>query len=159
MNYTAESDIEAMAEGLARAKHDLSKFDNPQALIDSYKDDARLMIAASTVHAEYGRLKAESERMREENEAMKQRLKPEWWYTEDGESAGDAIDLAEYAQLHDGYMKVFGAAEVCVNYVAHIILTRDDDGDPEETEFRVFDTEEEAKQALQQKGGEDEHCL
>lgn len=85
------------------------------------------------------------------NQHVSMNNEPEWWYGEDGDiSAGDWAGVAEYADLYSGqYMKVHGAKEVCAKFVANVIKSTDDDGYPDETEYEIFDTEEEAKKATE----------
>ena len=61
MTYTTESDIEAMAEGIQAVA---DKADSPHDRGDA-EILAKAALAASPVHAELARVKAENERLRE----------------------------------------------------------------------------------------------
>lgn len=77
----------------------------------------------------------------------------EWFYAEDGDYVQPwAEEVARDADLDSGgLMMVHGAKEVCTKWVAHVIISRDEDGDPDETDMQVFDTKEQAEQALSTK--------
>ncbi len=67
----------------------------------------------------------------------------DWDYTLPYE---DKSVYQDYADLSPGEHKVFKTlVEGPDRFLACVILTRDDEGDPDETEYRWFDTEEEAK--------------
>jgi hypothetical protein len=61
----------------------------------------------------------------------------------------DRHDIVESADIRYGHIKRFATLiHGSDKWVADIVLSWDDDGDPDETEIRWFNSESEAKQAL-----------
>lgn len=90
---------------------------------------------------------SEIERLRERIRDLEQ---PESWHDEDGEYC--AIDAESIADYHDlqvgGIMRVYASRLVAVKYAANLAIDYDDDGDINESEIIVFDTLDEAQQAV-----------
>lgn len=103
MTYTTETDIEAMASEIA------SLYTNkPQGWRPSPTEAAKAALAASPVHAELARMKAENERLCRVLRFVKDIDKPEgydaaqWRITSEQQSEAAADVLAEIEQQQKG---------------------------------------------------------
>lgn len=74
----------------------------------------------------------------------------DWWYNIDGDMSSDSPGgVAHNCDLNlGGIMRVFGAKEVDVRYVANLAIDYDDDGNINDSEYVDFPTLEEAEKAI-----------
>lgn len=96
-------------------------------------------------------LAAERARAERAEAALRDAVTPEWFCVADDPDicVGDPSELwanGDYGP--DDVVKVIGCRQVCEEWAAEVVLTRDADGDPNDTVVRTFATEAEARAAL-----------
>lgn len=148
---TAPDDLERLIEHhkeRAAAEHKWAKAQGDPANRPVFEARATFhRSAAATLTA----LVEERERMR----GAKPTTGDLWWIAGDGESGfGDASDAYEAAtdwkEANNEPIQLSRALSLPDVWAVNVTLTRDDNGDPDETEVQLFATEAEALAALSQ---------
>lgn len=148
----------ALSDAIARLEAEnaalVKKLATARALIDAQCGHI------DAVNAAYEKGLAENAALREayergQREGVRE-MSPDFLMGEDGEvgfPVSDLGDLADDLNLDPGEVRrVLAYRQLPDRWLAHVVLTRDADGAPDETEPQLFDSEAEALDALAKKG-------